>query len=233
MYDLETFYTKAEQGEGKDHSIIYLNGNGKLVRYIAGNWNWRANNRGNVHVGVISKRHNQIGVINKEYCKNLAVFPNHNIGREALIDLLNTFYLDDSIETLAKKYAPKSDHNDPATYAEHLRRATGIYNDTPVRDFTADQFQKLLAGIEHEEGREIGEVIDMYIISKVHKKGNEIYEYFIDELGWISKEQCIEYTKKHKLDTYVVKSKDNNLYVRARIDSSFQIEFEKIIEKNK
>lgn len=71
----------------------------------------------------------------------------------------------------------------------------------------------------------------MHIITKIHKKHNEIFEYYIEELDWISKEKCIELTKEHKLDAYVVKSKDNKSYVRARIKSSFQIEFDKLSEK--
>lgn len=230
----EPYFIKAEQGEGEeDHSIIYLDENGNLKRYVDGHWNWRANNPGNIHMGIISKRHHQIGVVNKGHCKNLAIFPNPIVGRDALIDCLQTFYSNLSLHGLTWKYAPKKDGNDPVVYEAHLRRATGIKDNRPIKDFTKRQFQKLLAAIPHEEGTKTGDVINVHIITRVHKKNDEIFEYYIENLGWISKERCIELAKAKEIDAYVVPSKLRNPYVRSRIDSSFQPDFEKLVEKKK
>lgn len=223
-----TNFIKAEQGEDNDHSIIYQDSSGKLTRYVFGNWNWRANNPGNIHVGLISKRNHQIGIINKEHCRNLAIFPNKNIGHNALIDCLQTYYSKYSLHGLAWKYAPPEDYNNPARYEKHLRQITGIKDNRPIRDFTNEQFQKLLLGISHEEGRKTGHIIDMYIITQVHKKDGEIFEYYINELGWISKTKCIEFAKAKKIDAYVMTSKLGHLYVRSRINGSFQTSFDKL-----
>lgn len=127
MSNNESYFIKAEQGEGpNDHSIIYMDGKGKLQRYVGGHWNWRANNPGNIHVSDISMRHNQIGVVNKDHCKNLAIFPNPTIGQDALVDCLHTHYSNLSLHGLARKHAPQKDGNDPATYEAHLRKATGV-----------------------------------------------------------------------------------------------------------
>jgi len=225
----EPYFIKAEQGEGKDHSIIYLDGSGQLKRYIHGHWNWRANNPGNVHVGTISKKHSQIGVVNKLHCRNLAIFPNKNIGHDALIDCLRSYYSNLSLHGLAWKYAPPEDHNDPARYERDLRRATGIKDNRPIRKFTDEQFQKLLVGIENEEGGKIGRIIDMCKITCVHKKNSEIFEYYIEEIGWITKTKCIALAKAKEIDAYVVPSKLGTPYVRSRMDSSFQADFEKLV----
>lgn len=224
-------YVKAEQGEGEDHSIIYLSSNGKLCRYINGHWNWRANNPGNIHVGSISKRHQQIGVVNKLYCRNLAIFPSYDIGYEALIDNLQTNYMNFSLYGLPRKWAPQKDHNNPAQYEKDLRKATGINDNRPIKQFTTEQFNKLVNAIIHEEGGRKGQFIDVHIITHVHKKNNEIFEYYIEEFGWIGKEKCIELANEHKIDAYVINSKLGNSYVRSRTNSSFQEDFEKLVEK--
>jgi len=224
------YFVKAEQGEGeKDHSIIYLDESGNFRRYVGGHWNWRANNPGNINVGIISKRHHQIGVVNKGYCKNLAIFPNPAIGHDAMDDCLQTFYSNLSLHGLARKYAPKKDGNDPVVYEAHLRRATGVKDKRPIKDFTNVQFKKLLAAIPHEEDTKTGDIINVHIITRVHKKNDEFFEYYIEKLGWISKERCIELAKTGKIDAYVVPSKLGTPYVRSRMDSSFQADFEKLV----
>lgn len=85
-------YIKAQKALKR--SVVYTDDEGRNFRYFDGTVAWRNHNPGNMRAGKISRRHNQIGIVN-----GFAVFPDYQSGHNALIDLIKTQYWDFSIVT--------------------------------------------------------------------------------------------------------------------------------------
>ena len=82
-----------------------------------------------------------------------AIFPDANTGRQALHDLLKTRqYQNLSIQDAMKRFAPASDNNDPAAYANALSKAVNVPVETKVSDLNDDQLSKLMDQIARVEG---------------------------------------------------------------------------------
>lgn len=217
-------FIKAEAGLHR--TVIYTDDSDRHFRYSGGTRTWRNNNPGNLVPGKVSKSNNQIGVAG-----DFAVFPDYETGHAALIDSLSTTYANASIHELIKAYAPPETNN-TARYEKFLRTKTGITDDRKVKDFTPEEFEKLWRAIEQMEGYKIGEITEIYPITKVQKdKNHAICECYIGMTEWISKDQCLKLAQQGKLDVVFCISHLGNTYLRARTDSSFQKNLNTIVEK--
>jgi hypothetical protein len=218
-------FIKAEPGS--HNSVIYTDNTGKYFRFSEGTWAWRNHNPGNVTPGKVSKRHGQIGTAG-----GFAVFPDRESGHASLIDSLTTTFYNQSIEEMAEDYAPRKENNTDA-YIKYLRKKTGVTDGRKIKDFTPEEFQKLWQAIEQMEGYKEGKVIEVYPITHVLlDKMHVISSYYIGALGWITKANCIEFSKQGKVDADICISKLNNTYLRARHGSSFQDRFSELVVKN-
>jgi hypothetical protein len=218
-------FVKAEPG--LNHSIIYTNDTGKYFRFSGGTWAWRNNNPGNLVPGNVSRRHNQIGSTGK-----FAIFPDYNSGHLALLDCLQSTYAKASIDDLVHAYAPEKDGNNVKKYTKFLRDKTGILDDKKVKDFTTTEFDRLWHAIEQMEGYKKGTITEVFPIIEVHKNKNGIYEYHVKKKGWVSKTECLNLTKQHKLDLVICTSNAGQKYLRSRIGSSINGSLEHLVVKD-
>ena len=220
-----TKFIKAEQG--LHHSVIYTNDERRYFRYSKGTWTWRNNNPGNLVPGDISKRNNQIGVAG-----GFAVFPDYETGHNALLDCLHTTYGDKSIDQLIDGYAPPEDNPNNPKYKKFVHKETSIIGNTKIKNFTSEQFRCLWQAIEKFEGWKEGDITEVYKISCVHRnKKGIVFEYCVDTIGWITKEECICLAKKKKIDAEICVSSLGKNYLRTSGFSSFQDKFSSLIEK--
>jgi hypothetical protein len=212
--------------EGMGHSVIYTDDTGKHFRFYGGTWAWRNHNPGNVYPGSISKKHNRIGIVNKN---SLAVFPDYESGHAALIDVLKITYKNYSIDTMMEEFAPRSE-NPTQKYIKFLYRVTGVTPGKKIKNFTVSEFQKLWKGIEMMEASKEGSIVEVYQISsvRVNHKGI-IYSYCISD-GWISIEQCIDFARKGLVDLEICISYLGNTNLRAPASSVFQEKLSELIE---
>ena len=215
---------KAEAG--MKHSVIYTDELGKHFRYSGGTWTWRNNNPGNVWSGNISKKHGQIGTV-----FNFAVFPDKASGHLALLDVLQITYADFSIDQMMEKYAPPHE-NDTKKYQRFLHKATGVDDDRPIKAFTSEQFEKLWRAIEQFEGFVIGKIEPVYKITAVRQEHGCVCDYYVDEQGWIVKEQCIALAKQSKVELEVCTSRLGHAYLRSAPRSDFQPTLKSLVEKS-
>jgi hypothetical protein len=198
-----------------NHSIIYMDDSGKYFRFSEGTWAWRNHNPGNLVPGAVSRRNNQIGTTGK-----FAIFPDYKAGHSALLDCLQTTYAKASIDDLVQAYAPEKDGNNVKKYTKFLRDKTGVSDDKKVKDFTPGEFNKLWHAIEQMEGYKEGAIIEVFPIIEVYKNKHGIYGYHVKKKSWVSKSECINLTKKGKLDLVVCTSRLGVNYLRARVGSS-------------
>jgi hypothetical protein len=227
-------FVKAVQG--LSHSVIYITDDGKYIRYLGGTWPWRTNNPGDIHAGKVSKEYNQIGVTNNK----LAVFPDYETGQAALIALLKTpLYANRSIDQLVEKYAPPKDSNKHnAEYKEALHQQTGVMDDTKIKYFTPEQFEALwktiiqMEGYDNTETKIPRQIIEVYKISctQSNKKG-AISSYCISDTAWITKEECEKLIKQSEIEAEICHPKNGTTYLRTSGHSSFQEDFDDIVEK--
>jgi hypothetical protein len=217
-------FVKAEAG--LHHTVIYTDDSGKYFRFSEGTWSWRNHNPGNIVPGEISKRNGQIGAAG-----GFAVFPDRESGHRALLDVLTSTFGNKSIDLMVEKYAPPHENN-TAAYKRYLHTKTGVIDDKKIKDFTPQEFEKLWKAIEQMEGWENGKIIEVCQIVQVRKdKSQVIYEYYIKNNTWISKEKCLEFAKQGKLDVEICKSRLGRTYLRTRAKSTIQNDLGKIIEK--
>ena len=202
--------------QGPLHSVIYTADGGDEVRYSGGDWAWRNNNPGNIRPGKVSKRNGAIGTAG-----GFAIFSDVETGHEALLDSLKTTFWNKTLEQLTYSYAPPKE-NKTAKYLKFLRERTGVSDDRLIKDFTASQFEKLWRAIEKMEGGHPGkiETLSKKRISKVRKNNKgTIVAYFVDRLGWLSKNEAIRLTEQGKIDAVVSVSRAGNAYLKSRPDS--------------
>lgn len=206
------------------NSVIYTDDSGRHFRHYGGTWAWRNNNPGNIRPGNISKRHNQIGIVN-----NFAVFPDYESGHEALLDALHTTFANMSIDKMMEQYAPPGENN-TAKYRKFVHEKTGVMDDREIRDFTDEEFKKLWFVIEQMEGFKIGEIVEVFHVTNVQQKNGSICNYCIEQDGWISKEKCVELARAKSLELEVCVSRLGNTFLRTAPSSEFQQNLNKIIQ---
>ena len=211
---------------GMKNSVIYTGTDKRHFRFSGGTWTWRNHNPGNVWAGPTSKKHNQIGSTH-----NFAIFSDDESGRESLLDTLLTTYGNSSIHEMIYSYAPPKE-NPTKKYEKFLREKTGIYDATPIKNFTAIQFEKFWKAIEQMEGYKVGEIIEVYHISSVQILGKNRYQYCLNNNEWISGSECINLAATGKVELEVCLSKLSNKFLRTPPNSLFQERLEDLICKN-
>ncbi len=210
-------FVRAEAGP--NNSVIYYSDDGSQFIYSGGDRNWRNQNPGNLVPGKISRQNGAIGKAG-----GFAVFPTRDDGEAALRDSLKSTYGDKSLRQMIRAYAPGEDSNPTAVYLRYLQLQTGVKTERKIKDFTAEQFEKLWRAIARFEGKKEGTITEILAKKQINgvrknKKGI-IIAYHVEDIGWISKPQAIRLAKSGKLDAVVATSRSGNLFLRMRPDTS-------------
>lgn len=93
-------FIKAKEAAKKE--VTYLDQDGESVNYVGGNRTWRNQNPGNIGSGSWATRHGAIGKSG-----GFAVFPNYEIGRNAIFELLSSpDFINQTIWDAIPHYAP-------------------------------------------------------------------------------------------------------------------------------
>lgn len=126
---------------------------GAIIRKGAANW--RMNNPGNIRYGDFAKSHGAIGVGDAGPSGQFAVFPTLEAGLSAKEQLLfnpKSKYYNLSIWDAMHRYAPASDNNNPASYADLVAKSAGTNTQTLLRDLNSSQRSSMLDAINKHEG---------------------------------------------------------------------------------
>lgn len=201
---------------GVRHTVIYTDIDGKHFRFSDGTWTWRNHNPGNLRPGKISRRHNQIG---ETY--NFAIFPDVESGHNALLDLLSSVYANYSIDRMIMKFAPPKE-NPTKKYAKLIHEKTGVYDDRPIKKFTAEQFEKLWKAIQQMEGYKVGKIVEVFRVTGVQTIDKHTYKFCLNEGDWISESQCVSLAGQGKVELEVCVSDLGNKFLRSPANSIFQ-----------
>ena len=201
---------------GMKHTVIYTDADERHFRFYGGTWAWRNHNPGNVRPGYYANLHNPIGATH-----NLAIFPDDQSGHAALLDLLREKYANYSIHRMIYKFAPPSE-NPTKKYEKYLHETIGIWDDTPIKDFTPVQFEKLWEAIQHFEGYRKGKIIEVHRITKVKKLSRDLYQYYLDNGSLLTESKCIRLAKQGKVELEVCLSDLGDLFLRSPPNSQFQ-----------
>lgn len=209
-------YIKADPGPGR--SVIYTDIDGKQWKFEGGSRPWRNQNPGDLVIGIVSKRNGAIGKAG-----GFAVFPNYEMGHQALLDSLKNMHGDKDIPALMHVYAPPTE-NDTKRYVAFIRKKTGINDNKKIEDFSPVEFEKLWQTIEKMEGWDKkGKITECSIKCKITaiKKGKNgiIQSYQVEKYGWVSKSQGISLTLEGKVDAVVATSSKGNKFLRSRPNS--------------
>lgn len=210
---------------GMKHSVIYTDVDGRHFRFSGGTWAWRNHNPGNLYAGHVSQGHNQIGVT-----YDFAIFPDDQSGHDALLDSLHTTYGNSSIHDMIYSFAPPKD-NPTARYEKLLHEAAGVYDDTPINNFTSLQFEHLWQGIQKFEGYKVGDIIEVFRITGVKAIDKHTYQFCLNGGDWVSELECIVLAKSRSVELEVCISHYGNTYLRSYPKSTFQAALNTLIKK--
>lgn len=143
-----------EQPVPQQMSRTYFYQNGTTVTKKGGTVAWRNNNEGNLRPGALSST--RIGVDQK----NFAVFATPEEGRAAKKFLLfsSGSYKDLTLKKAIARYAPASDNNNPASYANFVM-SKGNVTDKVMCKYSADEQERILNAMKRQEGYKEGEII--------------------------------------------------------------------------
>jgi uncharacterized protein (TIGR02594 family) len=151
-YTKATYHTDAKAAE-------FIADDGTHVLRSGGSLCWRINNCGNLVSPVVAgqpapkKTRNYIGFAKVSSSDNFYfIFPDYETGRAELRASLKRKYGEHSIPTMMLIYAPPKDHNDTDAYTKTLLAKTKVPADKKLKDFTSDEFNALMDGIEIHEG---------------------------------------------------------------------------------
>ncbi len=212
-------FVKAVQGP--NYSVIYVDSAGKKYLFSGGTWAWRNHNPGNMRPGDSSRHNGQIGTVIDQRGRPFAVFPDYDYGIAALRALLKIHdYQGLSLDEAIAKYAP-SNENDTKEYQKIVREKVGLNGVIKLNELSSEQLLKLIAAIEQIEGSEEGKVEKIYEVEEIKKnKKGVIKEYFCSPLGWLSKEEAINFAVQKKIDAVLCKPKKSTSYLRASPDET-------------
>lgn len=132
-------------------------GNGSVERRTGGTISWRYHNPGNIKFAKFAKEHGAIGPGDGGH----AVFPNFNMGEQAMNDLIFTDvrgFNTKSILEMLSIYAPTSDGNDPAGYAKFVAKRIGVATSTKINDLSPRQKADMIEAMKVAEGFKEGTV---------------------------------------------------------------------------
>ena len=139
-------------GWGNGGTVYIDNGAGMLSVLSGGSLSWRDNNPGNIKGGSFASSHGGIGNNGK-----FAIFPSYPTGYKALIALLYTpNYQSMNVSSVIRAYAPASDNNNPAAYADFITNTLGVSLDTQMSTLSSSQIDAMGQAIQTYEGRKVG-----------------------------------------------------------------------------
>lgn len=207
-------YIKATEGPPIQNSTLYtvhyIDEQNRLMIKSLGSKAWRNNNPGNIIASPFANRHGAIGK-----AAGMAVFPDEEIGRSALIALLNTqTYRNLKIEELSDKYDKPGADN----HRKMLLQISKLDPKKRISELNLEEFELLRMTIERIEGWKIGseDLVGQWIISGVKKSLGAISDYYISraELSrWVTKEVGIDMAKNKKIKAVLVRYK-KGFYLR-------------------
>lgn len=210
-------FLKAKQ-TGK-RNVTYWNEDGSTEIRQGGNWTWRNHNPGNIGAGTWANRHGAIGKAG-----GFAVFPDYGTGRKAIFDLLlGPDFKSLSIWDAIPRYAPAEDKNNVKWYRRLVYKTTGLDLNRKIKELNKKELESLVDAIERAEGIfKPGKIVKSPAkdkISKVRKnKKGTIVSYYVEGIGWISKERAIQLTRSGKIDAAIAHSRAGNAYLKTRPD---------------
>jgi hypothetical protein len=211
--------------EINDLRIVYFRADGSSAIYLGGLRNWRNNNPGNISYGD-GKLVKKLGAIGK--AGGFAVFPDYETGRKAIFEVLKKD--DFQSRTIAKAleiWAPKEDSNDPENYKKNLQRWTDIDLERLVSSLSNAELISIVNSIERMEGKGPGKIIEVPVkgfprkkqITKVTKDEKGVIDsYYIEDIGWVSKEQGIDLAIGGEVDAVVATSSTGHIFLKTRPD---------------
>lgn len=125
------------------------------VQKRVGNRPWRNNNPGNIEYGPFTRSKGAIGTDGR-----FAIFPTAEMGVDAKKDLLfnpRSAYINLTLRDAIYKYAPPGE-NDTEGYLKNMIAATGVPPNTPMKNFTEEQRNKLVLAMARQEGYVVGKI---------------------------------------------------------------------------
>lgn len=142
----------------------YAAGDGSHLLRTGGTAAWRFNNPGNLRPsrkGTLL--YGAIGIGKTKSNGSFLIFSSYEEGRKQKKALLRRKYNDRTIYTMLagiddghgnmiEGYAPASDSNNPATYAEALSEHTGLPTDTVLSTMSDAQLESMMDAMEQREG---------------------------------------------------------------------------------
>lgn len=131
--NIKSFYLQADTADGK------------IVLRTGGNLTWRFHNPGRVNQGDYAKEHGAIGG-NGE----IAIFPNYDLGKKAVYDLLFNSDSEYSKRTVEQTFVSNK--------LSYILNKSGVKKDAVLKDLSASDKDKLFAAIQTAEGFTEGKV---------------------------------------------------------------------------
>jgi hypothetical protein len=211
--------------EKNDLRIVYYRADGSSAIYLGGRRNWRNNNPGNIGYGD-GKLVKRLGAIGK--AGGFAVFPDYETGRKAIFGVLKKDdFQSRTVARAIEVWAPKEDKNNPEMYKNFIFTNTRIDLNRQINTLTDMEIVNIVNAIEAMEGKGAGKIIEVPVkgfprkkqITKVKKDKNGIIDsYYIEDIGWVSKEQGIDLALGGEVDAVVATSSVGNPFLRTRPD---------------
>lgn len=141
-----------------DSGVIEVQyGSGSVERRSGGTISWRYNNPGNIKHGKFAVAHRAAGIGDGGH----AVFPNYNLGEQAMKDLIFTNergFNSKSILEMLNIYAPAGDGNDPKGYAKFVAARIGVSINTTINSLSPRQKADMIEAMKLAEGFKEGTV---------------------------------------------------------------------------
>ena len=146
---MEPTYISAFKGIGTN--TMYVGNDGNIYEASGGDRAWRNNNPGNLEDGKFARNNGAIGSDGR-----FAMFPNSDIGWNAMVGLLSTdVYQNMTIEGAINRYAPPSENN-VENYLKSLENQTGFPRTTPMSNLSKGNLLKLAKAMKQHEGNKVG-----------------------------------------------------------------------------
>ena len=144
-------------------TVDYAGSDGSHLLRTGGTIAWRFNNPGNIRPSNKGLIMGAIGIGETAGNGSFLIFACYEDGRRQKRSLLRRVYNDRTIYTmltgvpdkhgvLQMGYAPTTDHNDPADYANSISKHTGFPTTTVLSTLSDDQLDKVLDAMEKKEG---------------------------------------------------------------------------------
>lgn len=196
-----------------DHEItFYFDALGNKYVAQGGSLAWRLNNPGLVRShSHLARKNGSIGSYN-----GFAIFSSPKQARNALVELLRTKkYSNSTLKTIAQLYQPK----DPDGYASQLISCASVPSEKKISLFSAEEFHRLIVGIEKICGYLPTGNEKFSILPKIHARlENKDHKehYLIGNYVLITKEEAIDWILTHRLDGVIVLYDSEHIHIRSR-----------------